>query len=120
MSAINSNIKEFIGGYKTYLFILLIPIVFLLFLYVFNWNWLKPFLISYVSQKSERTIQIGKLDVDFSGFINPTVKFENLYISNAKWSDKRPLILAKNISFRFNAMQFLLHPRARTVHVTMS
>ncbi len=115
-----SNFKEILRGYKTYIFILLIPVVLLLFLYVFNWNWLKPFVISYVSQKSERLVKIGKLDVKFSGLLNPTLKFDELYISNAQWSNKRPLISAKKISFKFNAIQFLLNPEARNVHVTMS
>ncbi len=79
----------------------------------------KPLLIKYVSYKSERTIQIGKLDIEFSGFLNPTIKFENLYISNAHWAGKRPLLSAKNISFTFNALQYITNPLGRFVNITI-
>lgn len=93
---------------------------FITFVFAFKWDWLKPFLISYISQKSERVIKIGKLDVAFSGILNPTVKFEDLYIQNAKWAGARPLVAAKRISFTLNALQFLSNKQGKVVYVSMS
>lgn len=100
--------------------VLTVLVIFTALLIVFKWDWLRPSLINYVSQKSERNIKIGKLDVEFSGFLNPTIKFEDLYIPNASWADERPLVSARRISFSFNAVQFLLNPKSRIVHVSMS
>ena len=115
-----SNIHNTFIRHKKQLVILTAVFVFGLFIYLFNWDWLRPSLVSYVSQKSGRQIQLGRLDVKFSGLLNPTIKLENLYISNATWSDSKPLITAKKIAFTFNAAQFISNSHGRIVHISMA
>jgi len=127
-SQIKEKINQAFIHHKIALTLFAVLIVLITFFATFNWNWFRPFLVSYVSQKSGRDIKIGKMGVDFSGFLNPTIQFENLYIPNATWSktwsetssDKRPLIAAKKIAFKFNALQFIFNPEARIVHVALS
>lgn len=121
MSILSSlTLPDYLIRSKQRIIIVIILVIFTAFLFVFKWDWFKPSLVNYVSQKSERNIKIGKLDIEFFGFLNPTIKFEDLYISNAAWADERPLVSARKISFSFNAVQFLLNPKGRNVQVSMS
>lgn len=114
------DIKTKLIQHKKQLVIVTAVFVFVLFIALVDWNWFRPSLVSYTSQKSGRDIRIGHLDVDFSGFLNPTIQLQNVFIPNASWSDKRPLIDAKRIAFTFNTMQFLSNLDGRFVSISMS
>ena len=114
------EIKTKLVQHKKQLVIITAVFIFALFLYAFNWDWIRPSLVSYASEKSGRAIKIGHMDVEFNGFLNPTIHLKNLYIPNAPWSGKRPLIDAKKIAFTFNAVQFFTNSNARIVHIRMS
>lgn len=88
-------------------------------IFLFQWDWFKPALQGYLVQKSHRIVTIGELDVDFSGLLNPTIKFKDLYIQNASWSNEDPLIVAKEISFTLNGLQLLMNKKGKSVDISM-
>ncbi len=88
-------------------------------IFLFQWNWFKPALQGYLVQKSHRIVTIGELDIDFSGLLNPTIKFKDLYIQNASWSNEYPLIVAKEISFTLNGLQLLMNKKGKSVDISM-
>jgi len=67
---------------------------------LFNWNWLRPSLERHLSEKSQRQVKIGELQVELGFSFEPTVRLRRLYIENAPWADtKRPLVVAGEASF---------------------
>lgn len=112
--------KKKLFEHKKQLVIIAAVFIFALIFFTFSWDWFRPMLTHYAIEKSGRDIKIGHMDVAFSGFLNPTIQFEDIYIPNASWSDKRPLINAKRIAFSFNARQFLSNSDTKIVHISMS
>ena len=69
---------------------------------VFDWNWLRPSLERHLSEKSQRAVKIGDLEVELGFSFEPTVRLRRVYIENAPWADtKRPLAVAGEASFTF-------------------
>ena len=67
---------------------------------LFNWNWLRPSLERHLSEKSQRQVKIGDLQVELGFSFEPTVRLRRVYIENAPWADtKRPLVVAGEASF---------------------
>ncbi|NDZ13869.1 AsmA family protein [Variovorax sp. WS11] len=51
---------------------------------LFDWNWFRPPLERYISQKTQREFRISDLHVEL-GFV-PTIRMRDVYFSNADWS----------------------------------
>ncbi len=69
---------------------------------VFDWNWLRPSLERHLSEKSQRAVKIGDLEVELGFSFEPTVRLRRVYLENAPWADtKRPLAVAGEASFTF-------------------
>lgn len=69
---------------------------------LFDWNWVRPSVERYLSEKSHRKVKIGDLDVALGFIFEPTVRLRNVYIENAPWADsKRPMAEAGEMSFTF-------------------
>ena len=64
---------------------------------LFDWNWLRPPLERYISQKTQRTFRIDDLDVRL-GF-TPTIRMRNLYFGNADWSKEPAMAKAEMVEF---------------------
>lgn len=65
--------------------VLLIVIALLvIFVLVFDWNWLRKPVENYVTSKTQREFRISHLDVDL-GF-TPTIKIKDVYFANADWA----------------------------------
>ena len=58
--------------------------LFVIFVLVFDWNWLRGPLERYISKRTEREFRISHLGVDL-GF-TPTIKLKDVYFANAPWS----------------------------------
>jgi len=90
---------------------------------LFDWNWFRPALIDYVSEKSHRTISASDLDVDFSWSLQPTIKLRDLHIENAPWvkgQEARPLIAVKEIAFTFATFRMLFAEKRVISLISMS
>ena len=97
-------------------------ILFVLWL-LFDWNWFRPALIDYVSEKSHRTISVSDLDVDFSWSLQPTIKLRDLHIENASWAKNqgaKPLIAVKEITFTFATFRMLFAEKRVISLISMS
>ncbi|HSV61465.1 MAG TPA: AsmA family protein [Variovorax sp.] len=69
-----------------------------LVLLLFDWNWVRPPLERYISQKTEREFRISDLDVDI-GF-TPTVRMRDVHFGNAAWSEQgQPMAKAQMLEF---------------------
>lgn len=64
---------------------------------LFDWNWLRPPLERYISQKTQRTFRIDDLHVRL-GF-TPTIRMRNLYFGNADWSKEPAMAKAEMVEF---------------------
>lgn len=69
----------------------------ILFVVLFDWNWLRHPLERYISNKTERTFTLGHLDVDL-GF-PAVVRLNDVYFSNADWGRKEPMAKAGQVEF---------------------
>lgn len=61
-----------------------IVVALIVFLLLFNWNWLRKPLQNYISDKTQREFTISNLDVDL-GF-TPTIRLKDVYFANADWA----------------------------------
>ena len=69
-----------------------------LVLLLFDWNWVRPPLERYISQKTEREFRMSDLDVDL-GFA-PTVRMRDVHFGNAAWSEQgQPMAKVEMLEF---------------------
>ncbi|HVY07777.1 MAG TPA: AsmA family protein [Burkholderiales bacterium] len=66
---------------------------------LFDWNWLRGPVESYLAEKSHREVRIGHLGVDNIFTLEPTIRIRDVRIENAPWADKRPFMVAKEAAF---------------------
>lgn len=104
-------------------------VILLLFIVMFDWDWLRPAILRNISHESQRSISASHLDVEFNWRLQPTIRLHDLYIENASWagqpitkpkanpqppetkaissSSTPPLIAVKEIAFSFAAFKML-------------
>ncbi|SFN10297.1 AsmA family protein [Variovorax sp. OV329] len=78
----------------------LIGLLLLLVLVVllFDWNWVRPPIERYVSQKTQREFRMSDLHVKL-GF-TPTIRMRDVYFGNADWSkEDAPMAKAEQVEF---------------------
>jgi len=66
---------------------------------LFDWNWLRTPLVSYLTEKSGREVRLDDLHVDLE-WGEPTVRLRGVYIQNAPWAGDRPFATAAEASFK--------------------
>jgi uncharacterized protein involved in outer membrane biogenesis len=66
---------------------------------LFDWNWFRPPIERYLSEKSNREVRLGDLHVALGFSLEPTIRLRGVYIENAPWAAKRPLATAGELSF---------------------
>ena len=64
---------------------------------LFDWNWFRPPLERYISQKTQREFRISDLHVDL-GFV-PTIRMRDVYFSNADWSRHEAMAKIEMLEF---------------------
>lgn len=64
---------------------------------LFDWNWLRPPLERYISQKTQREFRISDLHVEL-GFV-PTIRMRDVYFSNADWSQHEAMAKIEMLEF---------------------
>lgn len=66
-------------------------------LLIFDWNWLRGPLVRHLADTSGREVRIDDLQVEWG--LAPVVRLRGVYIENAPWASKQPLITAGEMSF---------------------
>jgi len=75
------------------LFLLLLLVVVL-----FDWNWVRPPIERYISQKTQREFRMSDLNVKL-GF-TPTIRMKDVYFGNAAWSkEDQPMAKVEKLEF---------------------
>jgi uncharacterized protein involved in outer membrane biogenesis len=70
------------------------------FAWLFDWNWLRPPLVDYLSEQSGRAVRIDDLNVSLDASLEPTIRVRGLLIPNAPWADgRRPFAVAGEAAF---------------------
>ena len=69
---------------------------------LFDWNWFRHPLERYLIDRSHREIRVGNLHVDLGLSLEPTVRVRDVYIENAPWASKGPVVVAGEASFTFS------------------
>ncbi|RZI54675.1 MAG: AsmA family protein [Pseudomonas sp.] len=67
------------------------------FLFLFDWNWLRPSLERYVSNKTQRTFTLSDLDVKLGW--TPIIRMRNLHFGNAAWSKEPAMADIEEVEF---------------------
>src|SRR5688572_13672043 len=76
--------------------LLLIVLVVLLF----DWNWVRPPLERYISQKTQREFHASDLDVHLGWRLAPTIKLRDVHFGNADWSTQNePMARIEQLEF---------------------
>ncbi len=89
--------------------------VIIVFLLIFQWDWLRKPLQNYISDKTQREFTISHLDVDLG--MTPTIKLKDVYFANADWSrSKDPMARIGSLEFSVSLRDLwdhrILVPRA--------
>jgi len=66
---------------------------------LFDWNWFRRPLVSYLEERSGREIRVDDLDVDVGFSLTPTVHLRGVYVKNAAWAGEQPFATAGEASF---------------------
>ena len=69
----------------------------LVFVLMFDWNWVRPPLESYISRKTEREFRMSDLHVSLS--LVPTIRMRDVYFANAPWSHEKPMARIDQLEF---------------------
>jgi uncharacterized protein involved in outer membrane biogenesis len=79
--------------------LLAVCLVLVAMLALFDWNWFRPPIERYLSDKSGRAVRLGDLHVALGFSLEPTIRLRGVYVENAPWAAKRPLVTAGELSF---------------------
>lgn len=60
----------------------------LVFVALFDWNWVRPPLERYISKKTEREFRTSDLHVKLG--LTPTIRMRDVYFGNAAWAQDEP------------------------------
>lgn len=82
-----------------------IVLLLVVFVALFDWNWLRPSLERYVTKKTQREFRISDLNVHL-GF-TPVVTMKDVYIANSPWSDVQPMSEIKVLKFSVSLSQLI-------------
>lgn len=66
-----------------------------IFFVLFDWNWLRQPLETYISRKTQRTFQISDLNVKLG--LTPVIRIQNLTYGNTEWEKDRPMASVKTL-----------------------
>ncbi len=70
---------------------------------LFDWNWFRPALERYVSDKSRREVHAADLHVGLDPTLQPVVRLRGVQVQNARWADTtQPFIAAREIRLTFD------------------
>lgn len=64
--------------------------------------WLGPALSHFVMERSGRALDVGSVHAGLTGDLQPTIRFKELRIANAKWAEPRAFVDAREIRFTFS------------------
>ena len=72
-----------------------LAVLIVLFLAVFQWNWLRGPLERYLSENTGRPVTIGYLDVELA--LAPRIVISDIAIGNADWAGEEPLGILREL-----------------------
>ncbi|MEO7336740.1 MAG: AsmA family protein [Caldimonas sp.] len=64
---------------------------------VLDATWLRPLIQHHVRERSGRQIDFDSMHTGLDASFQPTLTFHNLYVENAAWAAKRPLVRAADL-----------------------
>ena len=73
---------------------------------VFEWTWFRPLIQHVVYERSGRSLDFDELHIGLTRSLEPTVQVRGLFIENAAWAAKRPLVRAGQVTFTFSWRSF--------------
>ena len=85
----------------------------ILLVLLFDWNWLRPPLERYISQKTQREFRISDLHVRLG--LSPTIRLRDVYFSNAEWATDKAMAKIEQLEFSVSLRDLpdkVLVPRA--------
>lgn len=71
--------------------------VLVVFLIVFDWNWLRGPVSSFISSKTDRPFRMSRLEVDLG--LTSTITLHDLYFGNAPWGRDAPMAQMPRFEF---------------------
>src|SRR5690349_12833992 len=74
-------------------------LAFATFAALFDWDWLRPAVERYLSDRSGREVRAGHLAVEWPFGLEPTVRFTDVHVANAPWAAQRPFVTAREVAF---------------------
>ncbi|MEP6608550.1 MAG: AsmA family protein [Burkholderiaceae bacterium] len=84
-----------------------IALALVLFVAIFDWNWLRGPLERRLSESSGRPVTIGHLDVELAHF--PRIVLSDIAIGNAEWAGDKPLGVLRELMVSVSLPSLLTH-----------
>ncbi|MDM0108884.1 AsmA family protein, partial [Variovorax sp. J22R24] len=69
----------------------------IVFLVLFDWNWVRPPIERYISRKTEREFRMSDLHVRLGW--TPTIRMRDVYFGNAPWATDKAMAQAEMVEF---------------------
>lgn len=67
---------------------------------LFDWNWVRPPIERYISQKTQREFRMSDLHVRLGWRLTPTIRMRDVYFGNAAWSkEDKPMAKIDQLEF---------------------
>lgn len=85
-----------------------VVVALLLFLVIFDWNWLRGPAERFASRHMDRAVSIGHLDVQLRR-LTPMVVLTDVTLGNAEWAGDQPMARAKELTFSVRLPTLLAH-----------
>jgi len=101
-------------------FLLGAGLLLLAFVLLFDWNWIRPAVTSYLTHTSQRKVEIDDLHISFSAALAPTVRLRGVRIQNAPWAAPQPMATIGEISFVFTSLATLFEDQSLVANLQLS
>jgi uncharacterized protein involved in outer membrane biogenesis len=86
---------------------------------LFDWNWVRPGIESYLSRTSQRRVHFDDLQVRFSKTLAPTVRLRGVEIENAPWAGPGPFARVGEVRFVFSTLRTLFDDLSVVSHLVL-
>ena len=97
---------------KVVLALALLPVLLVLLVLLFDWNWIRPGIERYLSRTSQRSVRIADINIHFGPNLSPTVRLRGVQIENAPWAAARPMASVGEVSFVFDGLATVFDDRS--------
>lgn len=86
---------------------------------LFDWNWVRPLVVNYLSKTSQREIRVDDLQVSFSPTLAPTIRLRGVHVPNPAWADRPTMANVGEVIFEFDNLATLFDEQSLVARLVL-